>query len=137
MIYVSPRSLSETAKCLSMLTSQLAVGQDSQLCQIQPPHPTLTQLGSPFSTGSFPTLFPLTNNSSPRLPSLARVRVSPESFVVCFGNKETARNNMRNDPVKLLFWTVFFRLGPPPHGQRQVKRRIMLHAYSGLYFQNN
>lgn len=137
MIYVSPRSLSETAKCLSMLISQLAVGQDSQLCQIQPPHPTLTQLGSPFSTRSFPTLFPLTNNSNPRFPLLARVRVSPRSFVVCSRDKETARNNIRGSTVKLLFWTVFFRPGPPPHGQRQVKRHIMLHAYSALHFQNN
>lgn len=74
---VSPHYWSEAAKCLSMLTSLLAAGQDSQLCQTQPPHPTLTQLGSPFSPRTFPTLFPRTNKSNPSLPLMATLRVSP------------------------------------------------------------
>lgn len=134
---VSPRSFSETAKCLSMLTSQLAVGQDSQLCQIQPPHPTLTQLGSPFSTRSFPTLFPLTNNSNPRLPSLARVRVSSEVLWLVLEIKRLHEITCETTPLSCFSGRCFFRPGPPPHGQRLVKRDIMQHAHSVLNFQNN
>lgn len=92
---------------LSVLTSLLAAGQDSQLCQTQPPHPTLTQLGSPFSPRSFPTLFPMTKNSNPSLPLSATFCVSSEGSC-CVLEMTGLNKNTQSCSVGRFYWTVFF-----------------------------
>lgn len=108
-------------KCLSMLTSLLAAGQDSQLCQIQPPHPTLTQLGSPFSPRSFPTLFPRTTKVKSVTSFVSDSLYQFRSLMVCFGDEGTTKT-CKVAPL-VAFLDGVFRPGPPPsHNQRSEKR---------------
>lgn len=105
---ISPRRLSETAECFSMLTSLLAAGQDAQLCQSQPPHPTLTQLGSPFSPCTFPTLSLMKNKPNHSLPLPVTVQVFTEVSWFILEMKKLYKN-MLSCRVCSLFWKVFFR----------------------------
>lgn len=85
-----------------------AAGLDSQVCQIQPPHPTLTQLASPFSLRTFFNFTPVDKQIQPVAP-LCGLKFFSVSEVSRFdaGDKLTVQN-MRKYSLRSIFGTMFF-----------------------------